>query len=132
MPLRLTAAAYQIIRYTVATRRRTSRRPPPRPTRARTLRQGLGPGGERPISATEAARNFSNVLNRVELRGEAFVIVRGGRAVARIGPTSPTHLTGADLAALMARLPRPDDEYLDLVERIARAQRPVAPPPWES
>jgi prevent-host-death family protein len=92
----------------------------------------LGPRGERAISATEAARRFSHLLNRVELRGEAFVIERGGRPVARIGPASPTHLTGADFAALMKTLPRPDDAYLDLVERIARDQRPLEPPPWES
>ena len=72
------------------------------------------------------------MLNRVELRGEAFVIERGGRPVARIGPASPTHLTGTDFAALMRKLPRPDDDYLDLVEHIARGQRAIEPPPWES
>ena len=112
--------------------RRTKRRPPPRAGRTAPSPRSLGPGGERAISATEAARSFSRVLNRVELRGEAFVIERGGKPVARIGPASPTHLTGADFAALIARLPRPDDEYLDLIEHLARRQHPIEPPPWES
>jgi antitoxin (DNA-binding transcriptional repressor) of toxin-antitoxin stability system len=90
----------------------------------------LAPGGERPISATQAARSFSEVLNRVDLRGEVFVIERGGRAVARIGPAAPTHFTGADFAALMKRLPRPDDEYLDIVEQVVSNQSPIEPPPW--
>jgi prevent-host-death family protein len=39
------------------------------------------------ISATEAARRFSELLDAVEHRGESFVIVRKGRPVARMGPT---------------------------------------------
>lgn len=38
------------------------------------------------ISATEAARRFSEILDAVEHRGESFVIVRKGRPVARMGP----------------------------------------------
>ena len=40
----------------------------------------------RSLSATEAARRFSSLLDMVEQRGETFLIVRRGRAVARIGP----------------------------------------------
>jgi prevent-host-death family protein len=97
---------------------------------------GSGRAGRRAresaISATEAARTFSHVLNRVELRGESFLIARGGRPVARIGPASPAHLTGRELAELMRTLPRPDDEYLDVVEHIARRQHVIEPPAWES
>jgi prevent-host-death family protein len=38
------------------------------------------------ITATEAARRFSEILDAVEHRGESFVIVRKGRPVARMGP----------------------------------------------
>lgn len=38
------------------------------------------------ISATEAARNFSEVLDAVEHRHETFVVMRKGRSVARITP----------------------------------------------
>jgi len=40
----------------------------------------------RDISATEAARNFSEVLDAVEHRHETFVVIRKGRSVARITP----------------------------------------------
>ena len=38
------------------------------------------------ISATEASRTFSDVLDAVEHRGERFTIVRRGRVVARLEP----------------------------------------------
>jgi len=40
------------------------------------------------ISATDAARRFSEILDAVEHRGESFVIVRKGRPVARMGPAT--------------------------------------------
>jgi prevent-host-death family protein len=40
----------------------------------------------RSLSATEVARRFSELLDIVEQRGETFLVVRRGRAVARIGP----------------------------------------------
>jgi prevent-host-death family protein len=41
----------------------------------------------RRLTATDAARRFSEVLDAVERRGESFLVVRRGRAVARIEPT---------------------------------------------
>ncbi|MBI4728337.1 MAG: type II toxin-antitoxin system prevent-host-death family antitoxin [Acidobacteria bacterium] len=38
------------------------------------------------MSATEAARRFSEVLDAVENRHETFEVVRRGKIVARIGP----------------------------------------------
>lgn len=38
------------------------------------------------LSATEAARRFSDVLDSVESERETFVVLRHGRAVATIGP----------------------------------------------
>jgi prevent-host-death family protein len=40
------------------------------------------------LSATDAARRFSELLDSVENRRESFLIVRRGRAVARIGPAA--------------------------------------------
>ena len=39
------------------------------------------------LSATDASRRFSEVLDDVERDGESYVVVRHGRAVATIGPT---------------------------------------------
>jgi prevent-host-death family protein len=40
----------------------------------------------RRLTATDAARRFSELLDAVERRGETFVVVRRGHAVARIEP----------------------------------------------
>jgi prevent-host-death family protein len=51
------------------------------------------------ISATDAARNFSDILDAVEHRGEHFTIVRRGKVVAQLDPVSTGH--GADVKALL-------------------------------
>ena len=38
------------------------------------------------VSATEAARSFSELLNRVRYQHKAFVVERGGEAVCEIRP----------------------------------------------
>jgi antitoxin (DNA-binding transcriptional repressor) of toxin-antitoxin stability system len=42
----------------------------------------------RSLTATEAARRFSAVLDAIERRGESFVVVRRGKAVATIQPAA--------------------------------------------
>jgi prevent-host-death family protein len=60
------------------------------------------------ITATEASRHFSDLLDAVE-RGETVTIMRGSRPVAEIGPAR--RRTGADLkAALVGTMP-PDDAF---------------------
>ena len=44
----------------------------------------------RRLTATEAARRFSDLLDRVDRDGETFVIERRGRAVASIQPAAAT------------------------------------------
>lgn len=51
------------------------------------------------ISATEAARRFSEILDAVEHRGENFVIVRKGRPVARMGPA--TKVSGESIKEIL-------------------------------
>jgi prevent-host-death family protein len=51
------------------------------------------------ISATEAARTFSDVLDAVEHRHESFTIVRRGRVVAHIEPVSGGR--GRDVKAVL-------------------------------
>jgi antitoxin (DNA-binding transcriptional repressor) of toxin-antitoxin stability system len=53
----------------------------------------------RRVTATEAARRFSELLDAVERSGETFVVLRRGRAIASIGPAS-----GADGRSLKAIL----------------------------
>jgi len=73
------------------------------------------------ISSTKAARSFSDVLNRVRYRGETFVVERRGEPICEIVPLQPT-CTVADFVKLMRSLPKPDEEYLDLLEELRRTQ----------
>ena len=57
------------------------------------------------LTATEAARRFSDLLDDIEHRGESVVVTRRGRPVARIEPA--TLSTGAALRAVLA-IHRPD------------------------
>jgi antitoxin (DNA-binding transcriptional repressor) of toxin-antitoxin stability system len=57
------------------------------------------------VSATDAARNFADLLDAIEHRGEHFTIVRRGKAVAHLEPMHRG--VGADVKALLRRH-RPD------------------------
>lgn len=69
----------------------------------------------RTLTATEASRNFSDLLDAVE-HGETVTITRGHHPVAEIGPAR--RRTGADLRAALADVEPPDDRF---VEDIAHA-----------
>ena len=78
------------------------------------------------ISSTQAARTFSDLLNRVCYRGEEFIVERGGEPVCTISPVKPLQCTGAELAALFKSLPKPDAAFWDAVEE-ASNQYPALP-----
>jgi hypothetical protein len=56
------------------------------------------------ISVTEAARRFSEFLNRVAYRQEQFLLVRGRRAVAELRP-APAGRSLQELPLLWKNLP---------------------------
>jgi antitoxin (DNA-binding transcriptional repressor) of toxin-antitoxin stability system len=62
----------------------------------------------RQVTATEAARRFSEMLDSVENGRESFVVVRRGRAVATVGPAAGS--TGRDLKDVLKRN-RPDSAW---------------------
>ncbi|MGA7835093.1 MAG: type II toxin-antitoxin system prevent-host-death family antitoxin [Acidimicrobiales bacterium] len=64
------------------------------------------------ISATEAARNFAELLDAVEHKGERILIARRGRVVAQIEPVARGR--GADVKSLLKRHPA-DVEWLNTV-----------------
>lgn len=82
------------------------------------------------LTATEAARSFSEILDRICDRGDSFVVERGGQPVCRIVPVS-RHCTVADLRRLLESGPRPDAEFLDEVDKLAQAQPILPAGPWE-
>jgi len=82
------------------------------------------------ISATEAVRSFSDLLNRVRYRGESFVVERGGKPICEILPASPLNFTGCQLTDLLHSLPKPDEEYLAVVEGLLAKQDKVGDSGW--
>ena len=76
------------------------------------------------ISATEAGRHFSELLDAVEHRQESFVVVRKGRSIARIVPEPG--LSGSAAKSLLRRH-RPDkgwsEDLRDLRSQLESEQR---------
>ncbi len=69
------------------------------------------------VSATNAACNFSDLINRVRYQGASFEIERVNEVVARIVPAMPSAtLSIADLDERWMQLPRLDPEDADLFE----------------
>lgn len=73
----------------------------------------------RTISATEASRRFSDLMDAIE-RGESVTVTRGNRPIAEIRPAR--RRSGRDLRAALAEVPPPDDTF---EEDIADALRHV-------
>jgi antitoxin (DNA-binding transcriptional repressor) of toxin-antitoxin stability system len=82
------------------------------------------------ISATEAARTFSELMNRVRDRGESFVVERGGKPICEISPAAPPKFTARQLASLLRSLPKPDEGYLALLEDLIAKRPKVAGSRW--
>lgn len=58
------------------------------------------------VTVTEAARNFSDVVNRVFYRGESMDLTRGGTVVARLVPAETIAApTGEEVLAAWKTLP---------------------------
>ena len=67
------------------------------------------------VSATEASRRFSELLDGVEHRGERYTIVRRGRVIAQLEPAVVA--SGAELKALLRRH-RPDPAWREELDAL--------------
>jgi len=77
------------------------------------------------ITATKAARHFSDLLNRVAYRHESVEISRGGRAIARLAPVEPkTGIKLKDLNKLLSQLPGLGDDAAAFAEDVKAAEPP--------
>ena len=77
------------------------------------------------MTATEAARTFSEILNRVALKGESFIVERRGRPVCEILPAPSKKFTAADFAEMIRTAPRPDNQYFDDVEEAIKNRQMI-------
>ncbi len=99
---------------------------------SRLIREPLSEyGAAMRLSATDVARNFSEILNRVRYRGERFLIERNGVAIGELCPAAPARFTGDDLLTLLRSLPPVDGEFFDAVEEVSRNQPRLPESPWE-
>jgi prevent-host-death family protein len=82
------------------------------------------------LSATEVARRFSEILNRVAA-GEEIEVTRAGASVAVIAPPKVRLLGAARFRELLDAAPLVDPEFADEI-RVIRSE--VGPPesPWPS
>ncbi|HXW85142.1 MAG TPA: hypothetical protein VEJ86_12095 [Candidatus Binataceae bacterium] len=74
------------------------------------------------ITATEAARRFSDIVNRVRYQHESFLVERNGEPMCQIVPTPLRTAKAADLIGVLPTLPRPDEEYFRTVRDLTRKQ----------
>ena len=85
------------------------------------------------ITATELARNLSDILNRVKYKGERFVVERNGETVATLEPPRALPKTGTlrDLVRLTIEA-NLDEDWADDMEKVhADMNQPVPPgPDW--
>lgn len=95
----------------------------------------VGPDRSRVVSATEAAKNFGEVLARVREKRAVYVVERRGKPVAQIAPVEDRIFTGRDFVELIrsGRVPPAGPEYARAVEDgIALFNRVEVPKsPWE-
>jgi prevent-host-death family protein len=74
-------------------------------------------GAMRTITATEASRRFSDLLDAIE-RGESVVVTRGNRPIAEIRPAR--RRTGKDLRAALSETVAPDERFeKDVADAVA-------------
>jgi len=67
---------------------------------------------EKRISATQAVRDFSDVLNTIKFKRVHYIIERGGKPVASMNPIGEEKemKTLGELKVLLQKLPRLDEE----------------------
>jgi len=63
---------------------------------------------DKSIQATDAVRRFSEILNTIKFKGEHYIIQRGGKPVAFMGPVEEVRKerTLKELKGLLERLPK--------------------------
>lgn len=75
------------------------------------------------ISVTDAARNFSDCVNRVRYQDMTFVLLKNGTPVAKLTPfEEPKASTGAELAAALLGVALTDEESKAWGEDLERAR----------
>lgn len=83
------------------------------------------------VAATEAAKGFGALVDRVRETGAVYQVESRGQVVAQIGPARRRATLG-DLRDFVRRGPRAPADLLEAIEEAradSRAERPAAPGP---
>ena len=85
---------------------------------------------EKHISATQAVRDFSEVLNTIKFKGDHYIIERSGKPVASMKPIDEKKnlMTLRELKHLLKELPRLEEEldaFATDLENIWKDQPPL-------
>lgn len=82
------------------------------------------------INATEAARNFSELINRTFYRRESFLVVRNGETVCQVVPPQ-ARVKWKDLVEILKQADRPDSDFARDLADIQAAQPPMPSNVWD-
>ncbi len=80
------------------------------------------------ITVTEAARNFSDCVNRVHYQNLTFVLLKNGAPFARLAPENPKVCLGRDLAEALAGFRLTASEARAWYGEMRRARRKLQAP----
>ena len=82
----------------------------------------------RTVTATQAAKNFGAIVDRVREDRVVYTVERGGKPVAQIGPVASRWFSVRDFVELLESAPKADEEFRQAVEDgIKRFNRPTVP-----
>jgi len=83
------------------------------------------------VTATKAAKSFSDLLNRVQYNGETFTIERGGSPIAQLTPVAGGR-AGVTFGEWVRQLEalEPDASFANDLEEIVRNQPLLEPDRW--
>jgi prevent-host-death family protein len=92
------------------------------------IKETRRPGGVSTVSATDAAKNFGELVDKVREEGAAYVVERKGRPIAKVSPITERRCTVQDLAAWFETRRALADKFVAAVTRHVKAvNRPRVP-----
>ncbi|MBA3035757.1 MAG: type II toxin-antitoxin system Phd/YefM family antitoxin [Desulfobacterium sp.] len=92
---------------------------------------------EKHITATQAVREFSDILNTIRFKGDHFIIIRNGKPIAQMKPYTEADKgnTLRELKAMIKRIPGLDEERASYEKDVEQGitNHPCLPEkaPWE-
>ena len=91
---------------------------------------------EKRISATRAAKDFSEVLNTIKFKNIHYIIERGGKLAPSMNPIAekPDQVTLGQLKSLLKKLPRLGEEldaFASDLEAGTKNQPPMPTGAWQ-